>query len=98
MVFIEAQAMGTPVASFAHGGIPEAVLDGQTGLLAREGDSAGLADNLIRLLDDGRLWLSLSRAGIDFVHRSFDIRVQTQALEDVYTSLCEQHHPRKLRG
>jgi colanic acid/amylovoran biosynthesis glycosyltransferase len=35
MVFAEAQAVGLPVASFATGGIPEAVVQGETGLLAR---------------------------------------------------------------
>ena len=63
MVFAEAQAMGLPVASFATGGIPEAVVHGETGLLARERDTAGLAHNIISLLSDRAMWERFSDAG-----------------------------------
>jgi colanic acid/amylovoran biosynthesis glycosyltransferase len=43
MVFVEAQAMGVPVASYMTGGIPEAVGHGVTGLLAPTGDVGVLA-------------------------------------------------------
>ena len=38
MVFVEAQAMGLPVVSFASGGIPEAVANNETGFLVAEKD------------------------------------------------------------
>jgi glycosyltransferase involved in cell wall biosynthesis len=46
LVFAEAQATGTPVVSFKHGGVPEVVRDGDTGLLAAERDHQGLARHL----------------------------------------------------
>ena len=47
IVFIEAQAMGLPVVSTLSGGIPEAVEDGQTGLLVAEDDRQALAEAII---------------------------------------------------
>ncbi len=38
VVFLEAQSMGVPVVSFRHGGIPETMREGVTGLLADERD------------------------------------------------------------
>jgi colanic acid/amylovoran biosynthesis glycosyltransferase len=84
MVFAEAQAMGTPVASFASGGIPEAVSDGETGLLAPERDAAGLAESILALLEDEELWSRMSAAGIEYVRRRFDLRRQTARLEELY--------------
>ena len=43
MVFAEAQAMEKPVVSFATGGVPEAVLHGETGFLAPDRDWQTLA-------------------------------------------------------
>ncbi len=56
MVFIEAQAMGLPVVSTLSGGIPEAVKNGETGLLVAERDSAALAGAILRLIEDEELW------------------------------------------
>jgi colanic acid/amylovoran biosynthesis glycosyltransferase len=84
MVFLEAQALGVPVVSTTHGGIPEAVQQGRSGLLAPPGDIKTLAHHLLRYLQDAELRQSASRAGIDFVHERFDIRKQTVRLEEVY--------------
>jgi glycosyltransferase involved in cell wall biosynthesis len=84
MVFAEAQAMGLPVASFAHGGIPEAVHHGQTGLLAPEGDLDALTAHLQSLLTDETLWNTMSERGPRFVHEQFDIRERTRLLEELY--------------
>jgi len=91
MVFAEAQAMGLPVASFETGGIPEAVVHGETGLLARERDTAGLAQNIIALLSDGSMWERFSEAGRRRARELFDIRRQTAALEDIYRAVLHHH-------
>ncbi len=48
--FLEAGAQGTPSVAARLGGIPEAVLDGATGLLTPPGDSAALARALEMIL------------------------------------------------
>ena len=90
MVFAEAQAMGLPVASFATGGIPEAVAHGQTGLLAREGDTAELARNIITLLSERSIWGRFSEAGRRRVRELFDLRRQTTALEELYRAVLNR--------
>ncbi|WP_216667673.1 glycosyltransferase [Saccharibacillus deserti] len=84
MVFLEAAAMGLPVASFATGGIPEAVEHGRTGYLAPERDAAKLSSYIERLLSDRELWNSFSEYGRVRVSRKFDLYEQTRKMEDLY--------------
>lgn len=83
-VVLEAQAMGLPVVSTVHAGIPEAVIHEETGLLSTERDWQGLAENILRLLKDSSLWQRFSSNGQKQVRTSFDRRKQTRALESVY--------------
>lgn len=84
LVFLEAQAMELPVASFHHGGIPEAVRNGETGYLVEEGDSEALADSISRLLGDSELRRRLGRLGRRHVIENFDRSASTRALESIY--------------
>jgi glycosyltransferase involved in cell wall biosynthesis len=52
LVNVEAMAAGTPVVASRVGGIPEAVVDGETGLLVPPADPAALAGALTSLVDD----------------------------------------------
>ncbi len=88
MVFAEAQAMGTPVVSFSHGGIPEAVEDGHTGLLVPERDTPALAAAMIRLLRDASLWSRFSARGSERIREKYSLETQTQVLEDIYAAAC----------
>jgi colanic acid/amylovoran biosynthesis glycosyltransferase len=87
MVFIEAQAMGLPVVSTLSGGIPEAVKNGETGLLVAERDSAALAGAILRLMDDQDLWQRCSLAGRRNVVEHFDLVQQTGRLENLFERL-----------
>jgi len=51
-VLIEAQAHGIPVLGAANGGIPEALIHGQTGLLVAPGDVQGWADGIAAFVRD----------------------------------------------
>ncbi len=90
MVFAEAQAMGVPVVSFQHGGIPEVVRHGETGLLAPERDTATLEQYIERLITDDLLWEEYSRAGVAWVKRQFDLEEQTSKLEEIYKMVSER--------
>lgn len=91
IVNLEAMALGTPVVSTFHSGIPEAVLHGETGILVAEADPLALAEALIRCLTDEDFARKLGQNGIAHVHRTFDVRKQCQALEAIYASLSTNH-------
>lgn len=84
MVFAEAQAVGTPVVSFIHGAIPEAVRHGETGLLCPERDVDALASSLRTLLEDDARWASMSRRASEWVRERFNIAEQSANLESLY--------------
>lgn len=81
---LEAGALGLPVVSTRHSGIPEAVVDGETGLLGPEADPAALARNLHRLLSDDALRVRLGRAARARVAADFNLATQSGKLEDLY--------------
>jgi colanic acid/amylovoran biosynthesis glycosyltransferase len=87
MVLLEAAATGRPVVGTAHGGIPEAVVDGTTGYLVPEHDVTALADRLVALLRDPQLGERLGKAGRDMVVERFNLHRQTEKLESLYRSL-----------
>jgi colanic acid/amylovoran biosynthesis glycosyltransferase len=76
--------MGLPVVSTRSGGIPEAVEDGQTGLLVAEDDRQALAEAIIRLMQDEGLWQHFSLAGRRRVLERFNLAQQTQRLEELF--------------
>ena len=88
MVFLEAQAMHTPVVSFKCGGIPDAVKDGETGLLADEKDIDGLAQRMDYLIQNEPERRRLGSNGRARVEKYFDIKKQTRVLEEIYDSVC----------
>lgn len=86
-VVVEAQAMGLPVISTFHAGIPEGVIHGETGFLAAERDWNGLAEHSLRLLKDPSLWQRFSVKGQERVRAGFDRRKQTRVLEGIYQAV-----------
>lgn len=63
LVYLEAGAHGLPVVAHAIGGVPEAVIDGETGLLVAPGDGTALTAAFARLLGDTALRTRLGEAG-----------------------------------
>ncbi|MHB8670256.1 MAG: glycosyltransferase [Acidimicrobiales bacterium] len=97
LVNLEAQACGRPVVSTRHGGIPEFVDDGRTGLLVGPDDPAALADAVTRLLCDRDLAFRLGAAGPAWAAR-FDSRASTARVDAVYERLAEGSHHRRWPG
>lgn len=63
IVFLEANACETPVIGSRSGGIPDAVVEGETGLLVDEGDVDQLLQSITSLLDNPELAKEMGRKG-----------------------------------
>lgn len=63
-VVIDAMSFGKPVAATAAGGIPEAVANGETGLLVPIGDATALGNAISKLLTDRELAAQMGANGI----------------------------------
>ncbi len=79
-VLLEAMAMQLPVVSTRHSGIPEAVIDGTTGVLVPPEDPHALADALARILDDEALRRAMGRRGRETVATRFDVAANVKEL------------------
>lgn len=63
-VVIDAMSFGKPVVATAAGGIPEAVTNGETGLIVPVGDAAALGSAIARVLTDRALAEQMGANGI----------------------------------
>lgn len=82
-VVVEAQAMGLPVIGTLHGGIGEAVRDGETGLLVPERAIVPLTEAMLALLDRERR-LRFGRQARTFVDAQFDLKSQVDQHLAIY--------------
>ncbi len=82
---LQAGACGLPVVSTRVGGIPEAVLDGETGFLVMPGDSEGLGRAVSTLLADRKLGHRLGVAGRTHVTRTFSLERMLDLTEQAFS-------------
>jgi colanic acid/amylovoran biosynthesis glycosyltransferase len=86
MVYLEAALQELPAIAYSSGGVREAVADGQTGILAPEGDIQALSKALSSVLQDEALRTELGKAARRRALREFDLNTQTARLADLYRS------------
>lgn len=84
---LEAMAAGCPVVASRVGGVPEALTDGQNGLLVPPADAAALANAISALLDDRDLASRLGCAARASVTRHFSIERMVASTERLYEEL-----------
>ena len=86
-VLKEAMAIGLPVVSTYHGGIPELVEDGKSGFLVPEKDAVALAEKLAYLIEHPELWSLMGKAGREFVLQHYNLERINDDLINIYLSL-----------
>ena len=82
---LEAMASGLPVLATNHGGIPEAVEQGVSGLLVTERDHEALAWEMEGLAESPQRYAEMSAAAARRASERFEIGAQTRALEGYYS-------------
>jgi glycosyltransferase involved in cell wall biosynthesis len=83
-VIAEAMVHGKPLVATRVGGIPELVLEGETGYVVDRGDTRAMADRILRLARDPGLRKQLGAAGRRRAEAEFDVRKNVAALLDLY--------------
>jgi len=83
IVFIQAQAVGRPVVAGRIGGVPDALRDGETGLLVDGEDQRAVVDALAGLLGDPERATRMGRAAERFVSEDFTWDRRTRELRSL---------------
>ncbi len=89
---LDAMASSKAIVATSAGGIPEVVVDGETGLLAEPRDPAGLASRIVRLLKDERLRRDMGLAGLARVRQFFSAERMVGQTAEAYGRMAGRRH------
>jgi L-malate glycosyltransferase len=89
---LDAMACSRAIVATRTGGIPEVVVDGETGLLVAPHDHRALADAIVRLLRDRTARETLGRAGLARVRERFTLERMIAGTAAVYARLAGTRH------
>jgi len=84
VVLMEAQACEKPCISSFHAGIPEVVINEETGILCKEGDIYGIADAMMALYSDPVKRESFGKQARKHISINFNKEIQMPKLEKIY--------------
>ena len=84
LAMVEAMLAARPVVATRVGSMPEAILDGETGLLIEKNDVNGLAKALLRLRDDPQLRIDLGQQARKLALERFTIEAMTTSYEQLW--------------
>jgi glycosyltransferase involved in cell wall biosynthesis len=77
-------AAGKPVIATNVGGTPEAIIDGETGILVPARDSDALASAIVRLVGDSDLQARLGAAGRERAAQNYSVDKYVSRLDEMY--------------
>ncbi|MDM8553373.1 glycosyltransferase [Desulfococcaceae bacterium HSG7] len=90
---LESMACGTPVVGFEVGGVPDMVINGETGFLVPLKDTVALAQNILNIIQDNDLKTRFARKCRERIMKKFSLETQTQSYINLYERLL---HERKI--
>lgn len=93
VVLMEAMLSGVPVISTRLSGIPELVINGETGLLVEPSDSDGLVSAINQMIDDTELRESMLVSSVEKVRSTFSLAENVDKLSQLF-----QMHAVRLRN
>ena len=85
MTTLQAAAAGLPVVAIRAGGLPEYVVDGQTGYVIDEGDHGRFVARLMGLIDDRGLARQMGKKG-----RQFALQFSPEAIAARFLGVYEE--------
>jgi len=94
-VIVEGMAAGKPIVATNGGGVPEIVVDGQTGLLVPMGNAPAMAKAICRFLADPARRAEAGRRGRQRVNERFTIQFTADKVQRLYDEVLVQERRRK---
>lgn len=73
LAVLEASAAGLPVIATRHAGIPDVIIDGETGLLVDEHDVDGMAENIITVIENPEIAIEMGKKGKENIRQNFSM-------------------------
>ncbi|MGG3940673.1 N-acetyl-alpha-D-glucosaminyl L-malate synthase BshA [Peribacillus psychrosaccharolyticus] len=90
LVLLEAMACGVPCIGTNIGGIPEVIIDGETGYICEFGNVDEVAEKSIQLLTDSARHQAFSEAAMSLVESSFRSETITEEYLAIYRRLLDK--------
>ena len=97
LAMVEAMLAGRPVIATRVGSMPEAIIDGETGLLIEKNDVNGLAIALRRLRDDPPLRTALGQRARKMALDQFTVDVMTAQYEQLWQKVLNEERSPRLK-
>lgn len=88
LVLIEAMSFGLPAIATNAGGVPEIVVDGQTGILVPPEDAQALARAMRRLFEDNELRQEMGNQGRERVVQDYHLNNHMARLEEIFRQVA----------
>jgi glycosyltransferase involved in cell wall biosynthesis len=86
VVLLEATALELPIVSTIHSGIPEQVIDGQTGFLVKEFDYEAMAEGIIKLLTNPDLAEKMGKYGRQHISQLCQTNQRIDSINNILIS------------
>jgi glycosyltransferase involved in cell wall biosynthesis len=86
-VLLESMSMGVPVVSTNLGGVPEVVIDGETGYMVTPGDVEGMAAGIQKLWSDQSAYKLMGENAREMMKENFDKETQFDRFLEYFHSL-----------
>lgn len=85
--FLEAMAAGLPIIGTPVGGIPDFLIDGETGIFCKVDDPKDLADKIKTLIDNGELYEKIAQKGQESALRNYNWDNIAKKMEGIFDKL-----------
>ena len=89
VAMMEAMMAGLPTVATRVGGIPEALSEGETGILVPKGDLAALSDAVVVLLADRELRQKMGKSASEYAEKYLSTDKMVKKLQSLYESLVD---------
>lgn len=80
---MEASLAGLPIVSTLHAGIPDVILNNETGILLKEHDIEGFSNAIVKLLKNKKEAKRLGDNGKQYIYKNFKLSISIQRIENI---------------